>query len=158
MKDLEIIQQRYVFGKEFTISLLRIDGLVLNDCKYILEDCVREVTGMPVIAWKIAGETAIPVGRYEVVIDMSTRFKKFMLHLLNVPGFDGIRVHAGNSSHDTEGCLITGKYCNETEGEVSFSGVARDVLFAEVQNALKSGRKVYWSVKGLPNGGSNVTN
>ena len=47
MKDLEIIQQRYVFGKEFTISLLRIDNLVLNDSKYILEDCVREVTGMP---------------------------------------------------------------------------------------------------------------
>lgn len=57
---------------------------------------------------KIPGKTAIPRGRYRIVIDESTRFKRPMIHILDVPQFDGIRVHTGGSPEDTEGCIIVG--------------------------------------------------
>jgi len=132
-----------------------VDGQVLPACLYTLEDKVREIDRMPVASWKIPHETAIPVGTYEVIIDMSTRFKKLMIHLLNVPGFDGIRAHAGNTSHDTDGCLVVGKFCNEVEGIVWGSRDARDALQAEIGKALERGERVFWTVEGLPGGGKN---
>ncbi|OGT02846.1 MAG: hypothetical protein A2143_05805 [Gallionellales bacterium RBG_16_57_15] len=147
---MQILSSRFVFGDDFTLSRLFIDGAPFAGCPYILEDKVREVPGYDVDLWKIDGETAIPVGRYRVVIDMSTRFKKMMLHLLDVKGFAGIRVHSGNTSHDTEGCLITGSTCSEAEGEVYGSRKARDALFAAVDAALGRGEEVWWEVSGFP--------
>jgi hypothetical protein len=152
---MNIVQSRYVFGEDFTLSRLLVDGEVVPECPYILEDKVREVVGLPIAAWKVGGETAIPVGTYKVVIDMSQRFKKLMMHLLNVPGFDGIRVHAGNTSHDTEGCLIIGRFADEREGMVWGSRDARDVLFNMVFKALGDDEEVWWTVEGLPEGGRN---
>lgn len=146
-----ITTKRYVFGDDFTLSHLAIDGIGFTPCPYILEDKVREVSGMPVEKWKIPRETAIPVGRYAVTIDMSQRFGKRMLHLLDVPGFEGIRVHAGNTSHDTEGCLITGKERDEKHGEVSASRQALSLLFPRIESALQHGEPVFWVVEGLPN-------
>lgn len=75
---------------------------------YTLEDRVREVTGEPVEKWKIPGSTAIPVGRYEVKHTFSNRFQKYTLQLMSVPGFSGVRIHAGNNHTNTEGCILTG--------------------------------------------------
>ncbi len=58
---------------------------------------------------KVAGQTAIPKGRYEVIVNKSTRFKRMMPLLLNVPGFGGIRIHGGNTDLDTHGCPLIGK-------------------------------------------------
>lgn len=58
--------------------------------------------------FKIAGETAIPTGTYKVVLSPSVRFKDVLPEVLNVPGFLGIRIHAGNTSKDTEGCILVG--------------------------------------------------
>ena len=73
---------------------------------WTLEDVVREVPGEPVEAWKIPGETAIPRGTYAVRVTRSSRFKADLPILLNVPGFEGIRIHGGNTAADTEGCIL----------------------------------------------------
>lgn len=57
---------------------------------------------------KVYGETAIPAGRYKVILNMSNRFKKIMPLLLDVPGFTGIRIHAGNTATDSHGCILVG--------------------------------------------------
>lgn len=80
---------------------------------YTLEDVVREQryqdgTLVDPAKWKIAGQTAIPAGTYAVVLDYSTRFGRIMPHILGVPGFDGIRIHGGNTAADTEGCILVG--------------------------------------------------
>lgn len=145
-----VTQKRYLFGDDFTLSHLYIDGILFGQCPYTLEDVVREVIDKPVSEWKIPAETAIPVGKYRVVIDMSKRFGKRMMHVLDVPGFEGIRVHSGNTSHDTEGCLITGKERDEKHGEVSGSRIACAALFDKVDKALNKGDDVWWVVEGLP--------
>lgn len=103
---MELILKRLIFTDESTI------GELLNEqgeriC-YVLEDKVREIPGRSVSEWKVAGSTAIPTGRYKVIWDMSNRFKKETLRLLNVPGYEGIRIHKGNRSKETEGCLLPG--------------------------------------------------
>ena len=81
-----------------TMGLLLIDGVFT--C-WTLEDVVREV--------KIPGETAIPAGRYEVRLSLSQRFQKLLPEILAVPGFAGIRIHAGNTQADTHGCVLVGR-------------------------------------------------
>lgn len=75
---------------------------------YTLEDRVREIPGKPVDEWKIPGVTAIPAGRYQIKKTWSNRFQLETLQLMDVPGFSGIRIHAGNTHKDSEGCILTG--------------------------------------------------
>jgi len=79
--------------------------LLINDKHfgYTLEDVVRADK------IKIKGETAIPSGFYRVSVSMSSRFKKEMIEIHNVPMFKGIRIHGGNDDDDTEGCPLLGK-------------------------------------------------
>lgn len=57
---------------------------------------------------KIYGETAIPYGTYRVIMSYSNAFKKELPEVLEVPHFEGIRIHAGNTKADTYGCLLLG--------------------------------------------------
>lgn len=94
-----------------TIGKLYIDGAFI--C-HTLEDEVREIEGQPVSAWKIKGATAIPAGTYRVTLEDSMRFGLETLSLANVPGFLYIRMHAGNTSANTEGCVLLGMQATET--------------------------------------------
>lgn len=73
---------------------------------FTCEDTDRQLKGD--IGKKVKGKTAIDEGRYEVVCTFSDRFKKYLPLLLNVPCFDGIRIHGGNTSEDSEGCILIG--------------------------------------------------
>lgn len=84
--------------KVSTIGELYVNGEFLA---FTLEDPIR--------AKKVDGDTAIPAGNYRVQLTYSERFKKILPILLDVPGFSGIRIHAGNTNKDTLGCLLVGK-------------------------------------------------
>ena len=105
-----------------TIGELLIDGVW--EC-YTLEDIERPV--------KIKAETAIAKGTYKVIINQSNRFKRLMPLLLNVPNFEGVRIHAGNTNHDTEGCILVGR--TRSKDFIGQSRKAYDSLFAKMQKA-----------------------
>lgn len=126
------------FGK-----LLAEDGHRL--C-FTLEDEVREQQGQPVAAWKIRGATAIPSGRYRVTLDLSPRFGPDTLTLHDVPGFDGVRMHAGNTERDTEGCPLLGMDVDAHGIAPGTSRPAVALIKHLVQQAIAGGEQVYLDV------------
>jgi len=90
--------KRFEFKDTHTLGKLYINGSY--EC-FTLEDAVRNGT-------KVLGKTAIPIGTYKLIIDASVRFKQDMPHILDVPDFTGVRIHAGNTSADTDGCILLG--------------------------------------------------
>jgi len=93
---------------DYTISKLYINNEHFCD---VMEDRDRNLFSndlKTIKALKVKHKTAIPYGVYEVVLSYSERFKKFLPLLTNVPGFLGIRIHAGNTEVDSSGCLLPG--------------------------------------------------
>lgn len=108
-----------------------IGHLYIND-KYFcdtLEDKVRQLDS---IEDKIKHKTAIPKGKYKVVVTMSPRFKRLLPLLLNVPFFEGIRIHRGNDENDTSGCIIVGE--NKIKGKVINSTYYEEKLVELLKN------------------------
>lgn len=100
---------RKYFNEHSTIGELFIDNKFF--C-HVLEDQDRGLdSSMPLEELKklkVKSQTAIPTGKYEIIINYSPRFKQEMPLLLNVPAYSGIRIHVGNKDTDTDGCLLTG--------------------------------------------------
>lgn len=92
-----------------TISHLLIEDK--HEC-FIIEDTdrgLKQTMSLEEIQkLKIHGKTAIPEGRYQIILTYSPRFKKILPRLLNVLGYEGILIHIGNYPKDTEGCLLPG--------------------------------------------------
>jgi len=105
---MKITLKRIAYRPTYTIGKLYIDGKYFCDT---LEDTKREV--------KIMHETCIPAGSYQVTVNMSNRFKRLMPLLLNVPGFEGIRIHNGSTAAHTSGCILVGK--NSIVGQLTES-------------------------------------
>lgn len=127
--------QHHTFGQ------LYVDGA--KQCE-TLEDPVREVEGATVENWKIKGDTAIPRGRYRVIVNHSNRFNRDLPLLLAVPGFEGIRIHAGNTDKDTEGCILVGTKRGPTS--ILESRIAFNELFDDIKEALANGEQVWITV------------
>lgn len=124
----------------FTIGELYINEKYVTDT---LEDRVRPE------GEKVYGKTAIPEGMYEVKLTHSPRFKKILPEILNVPNFSGIRIHTGNSSKDTEGCILVGTWDGEKEDWVGNSRIAFDELMALLEEATNNKEKITITVKSL---------
>jgi hypothetical protein len=134
---MEIEVKRAPSMKGATIGQMFVDGVF--EC-YTLEDTVREIAGVPVGVWKIAKITAIPSGRYRVVVNFSKHFQKELPELLNVPGFDGVRIHSGNGPADTEGCILVGQ--TKEANLIYKSRAAFDVLMPKIKAVLTAGGQV----------------
>jgi hypothetical protein len=116
---------RNVFTDNSTIGELSVDGDF--EC-FTLEDKVRPV--------KIKGETAIPADTYEVAVTFSNKFQKFLPLLLDVPNFDGIRIHTGNTPKDTLGCILVGQ--DKGVDVVINSRLAFAPLFEKIQAVVRT--------------------
>jgi hypothetical protein len=125
-----------------TLGEMLLDGV--HEC-FTLEDPVREVAGQPVHKWKIPGKTAIPKGKYRVVLTMSNRFKKVLPELLNVPGFLGVRIHSGNTAEDSEGCILVGE--EKGDARVGRSRDAMVELMAALSGVIDQGETVWIEIK-----------
>lgn len=116
---------RKVFTDQSTIGELSVNGVF--EC-FTLEDKVRPV--------KIKGETAISAGKYEVAVTFSNKFKKFLPLLLDVPNFEGIRIHTGNTPKDTLGCILVGQA--KGVDSISNSRLAFGPFFEKIQAVVRT--------------------
>lgn len=122
----------------YTIGTLSVDGAYLCDT---LEDRVRDL----VTERKVKGSTAIPAGRYRVILNWSPRFGKPLPLLLDVPHFEGIRIHAGNTAKDTEGCILVGR--NTQPGTLTESKVTMQDLMQLLTSANNRGEEIWITVE-----------
>jgi len=119
---MKLLLKRLHKTENSTIGELYVDGKF--EC-YTLEDKERDV--------KIKSETAIPKGTYIVGITLSNRFKKLLPILINVPNFEGVRIHSGNTNHDTDGCILVGT--TRSKDFIGNSRIAFQRLFKKMQSA-----------------------
>lgn len=133
--------KRIARRNDYTISRLTINGKYFCD---ILEDTDRglrkDMTLEEIKKLKIKGRTAIPTGTYTIIITYSPKYKKQMPLLLSVPGFEGIRIHSGNTHKDTEGCLLVGE--NKEVGKVLNSRYTYNRLFTKLKEAFDRGETI----------------
>lgn len=135
---MKLTLKRIALRPTYTIGKLYIDGAYFCDT---LEDTVRDTNKSGKFdngEQKIKGKTAIPYGTYEIKWTYSPRFKKYTPQLMNVPSFEGIRVHAGNTSADTEGCLILGE--NKQVGKVLNSRATINKFYPIIKKACSNGK------------------
>lgn len=108
---MKLLLHRQTFSDKSSVGTLYVNGL--KEC-HTLEDRDRHLEEG---GEKVYGETAIPRNTYKVVITFSNRFKQPMPLLVDVPQFEGIRIHPGNTDQNTEGCILVGV------------GIGQDILY-----------------------------
>lgn len=117
----------------YTIGRLFVDGKYFCDT---LEDRCRDLDK----EGKVMHETAIPGGTYEVIVNVSVRFKRKLPLLLDVPYFTGIRIHRGNTDKDTSGCILVGE--NKQSGRVINSTFYELKLTEILEKTMLSGERI----------------
>ena len=137
---MKIEVNRIFKASNYTIGELSVNTNYVCDT---LEDKVR------VVGEKVYAETAIPTGTYTLVLSYSNRFKKVMPEILNVPNFSGIRIHCGNSSKDTEGCLLVGKWDGKTENWISDSKNSYNKLYPLLEEAFNKKENITITIKDI---------
>ena len=133
---MKLILTRIARKAEYTIGRLEDEnGKKLCDT---LEPIWRNYDGGEL---KIPKKSAIPEGTYRVVTTYSLRFRKYLPLLVGVPGFEGVRIHSGNTSRDTEGCILVGQ--NLQVGKVLWSRITLEKLMKLIENE----KEIYLIIK-----------
>ena len=136
---MELTLKRIAKKAAYTIGRLAIDGEPFCDT---LEPTWRDYQHG---RRKVPGHSAIPEGRYPVVITFSPRFQQWLPLLLNVPRFEGIRIHAGNTAQDTQGCILPGR--NLQVGHVLDSRIWLHRLKKRIVEAKDRGEGVHITIE-----------
>jgi len=148
---MELVLERIAKRKTYTIGHLYIRRQVIDEYLPGIEDQYFCDTLEPTWrdyangAYKVKGRSAIPEGRYAVVVSWSPKMKQWLPILLGVPRFEGIRIHAGNTAKDTEGCILVGK--NREVGKVLDSRKWLYELKQKIVEAKDKGEAVWITVK-----------
>lgn len=140
---MNITLSRHIKSASYTLGALAVAGAAY----FTVEPTVRPLTDCTktTCVGKIDGKTAIPAGRYEIKDTYSPKYGKNVLELQNVPGFQGIRIHSGNTAEDTEGCIILGEA--RTKDGVARSREAMTKFNAQVRAVLATGEPMYITIK-----------
>jgi hypothetical protein len=117
----------------YTVGRLFVDGKFFCNT---LEDTVRDLSNEK----KVYGKTAIPYGEYKVVYNWSPKFGRNLPRLLNVPAFEGILIHPGNTADDSAGCILVGK--NTEVGRLTESRYTSDKLNVLIGDAQRRGESI----------------
>lgn len=153
---MEIILKRLYKKDDYTIGKLYLNSEYFCDT---LEDKVRDLNKDGDLndegEGKVYGKTAIPYGRYEVTMKVqSPKYSKrasylwcggYLPRLLNVPHFEGILMHAGNSAEDSQGCLICGE--NKVKGRVINSMATLKRLYPKLKSASDRGEEIWMTIE-----------
>lgn len=156
---MELALHRRYNGSNYTIGSLLVDGLYFCDT---LEDKNRNLSSTmsleEINKIKVKGETAIPYGTYKVTLNVKSpkysNFDKYKYvaftkgyipRLINVPGFEGILIHAGNQDKDTDGCVLVGE--NKVKGQVINSQATWVKLYKLMQTAIAKGEDISITIK-----------
>ena len=152
---MELLLTRIAKRKTYTIGRLCILEKVIDEYstgtaeRYFCDTLEPTWRDYKHGAYKVKGRSAIPEGRYAVVISYSPKFKQWLPILLGGPEFNrkwqGIRIHAGNCSEDTEGCILVGK--NREVGKVLDSRIWVHRLKQKIVEAKDKGEAVWLTIK-----------
>jgi len=130
-KEMKLLVRRLYLKDTYTIGQLFVNGIYICDT---LEDKVRPE------GEKIIGETAIPAGTYEVILNRSPKFKRDLPRLIDVPNFTGVLIHRGNRARDTAGCILVGE--NKAPGLVINSTGYEIMLVGAIQGAIERDEEI----------------
>ena len=152
---MELTLTRIAKRKDYTIGRLSISREVNEEYRtYTVDDYFCD-TLEPTWrdyqhgAYKVKGRSAIPEGRYAVVISYSPRLKQWLPQLIGDHDFNskwqGVRIHAGNTPQDTQGCILVGR--NRLVGQVLDSRLWLHRLKQKIVEAKNRGEPVWITVK-----------
>lgn len=144
---MELLLHRKHLHENVTEGNLYIDGVWFCNT---LEDKVRAAPGQWKKENKVYAETAIPYGRYPVLVTWSNRFKRMLTGVFNVPDFEGIRIHNGTSERSSAGCIIVSYEDNDLTHTLINNKAAMNDLCNKVAEAQKTGKVFINIVAELP--------
>ncbi|WP_036876360.1 DUF5675 family protein [Xylanibacter oryzae] len=135
---MEITITRIAKKADYTIGRLTINGHRI--CDTLEPHCINWATET-----KIKGKTAIPEGRYRIMMKMSSKFEKQMPFLMDVPHFKGVMIHQGNTPKNTQGCIIVGY--NTIRGLVLKSRQAMESIQDYLDTAIETKQEIWCVIK-----------
>lgn len=145
---MQVTIMRFCKSSGSTLGALFINGSF--EC-FTLEDKDRGLSSNMdlyfIKSLKVCGSTCIPSGLYNIEFTYSPHFRKVMPLIDNVKGFEAIRIHAGNTVADTDGCILVGDSAeNAGDYRIGSSQTAFRRLYLKLEAAIKANERIYLQI------------